>query len=43
MTERDLAKSIQNMTKAKMVLSMPIHMTYEFWTYLHKIVDGDDV
>ena len=30
-----------NQTLAKMVLSMPIPMNYETWSFLHEIADGD--
>lgn len=32
-----------NQTLAKTVLSMPIPMNYETWSFLHEIADGDDV
>ena len=30
-----------NQTLAKTVLSMPIPMNYETWSFLHEIADGD--
>lgn len=30
-----------NQTLAKTVLSMPIPISYETWSFLHKIADGD--
>ena len=47
---KKLAKAFQDMVNAnkkfnqalaKMVLSMPISMSYETWGFLHEIVDGD--
>ena len=47
---KKLAKAFQDMgdankklnqTLAKMVLSMPIPMNYETWSFLHEITDGD--
>lgn len=46
-----LAKELQHLTEindefnvslAKLFLGLPIPMTYEFWCYLHSIMDGDN-
>ena len=39
----DLKKANDKFNKslAKVILSIPMHITYDFWCYLHKIADGD--
>jgi len=48
---QNMAKGFQDMGKAtdrfnkslaKVVLSIPIPMSYETWVFLHKIADGDE-